>query len=268
MSYILDALKRAEQERHIGQLPNAAITPVHEEFDDEPRRWPWILLAIVLTATIAAAFGIWISQSQQAAPSRSGELSAPSVQSSNTITSSPPAMQSYQDSDMPSRVVAVTTSPQIVDEPSRTQQPERNTPLEFSDAEPVEEPPEITAIELFAKAPPQKAPAPKPPAKSTATSAYSPPAAANNQSNDQPEDSDESLPLLIEMDYAFRRSVPAITLQFHRYSDDSERSFVLIDGTRYRQGQTLSAGPTLERIVDNGLVLRWQGERFIYPVGG
>lgn len=264
MSYILDALKRAEQERHIGQLPNAAITPVHEEFDDEPRRWPWILLAILLIAAIAAGLGIGVSRMQQASQNSPADLAEPAAQppmvSTAPSTIQPTSNYQYRDSDMPSRVVAVTTTPQVLEQPTPAEAAEGSKSVEFANAEPLSEPPEITAIELLAKAKP--APAPKPPAK----------AATSNNTATAPtspaKDSNDSLPMLNEMDYAFRSSIPKLELQFHRHSEDSSRSFVLIDGVRYRQGQILSAGPTLERIIDNGLVLRWQGERFIYPIGG
>lgn len=264
MSYILDALKRAEQERQIGQLPNAAITPIHEEYDDEPRRWPWILLAIFLVAAVAAALGVWLSQKQQPSiASTPSEASAPP--SVSVVSRSAPASPNYidRDSDMPSRVVVVTTSPQVLEAPNQTPPPTKEEAVTFSETKPIEEPPEIAAIELLLQpkpkpvaTKPKQEPAPRPKPQMAASTA---------PKAEQPE---QRLPLLNEMDYAFRRSVPELSLQFHRYSDDSERSFVLIDGVRYRQGQILSAGPTLERIVDSGLVLRWQGERFIYPTGG
>lgn len=57
-------------------------------------------------------------------------------------------------------------------------------------------------------------------------------------------------------------------MQFHRHTDNRSRNFVMVDGVRYREGQILKSGPTIERIVEEGLILRWQGERFVYPIGG
>lgn len=265
MSYILDALKRAEQERQIGQIPNAAVAQHYDEYDDEPRRWPWILLAIVLVAAVGAALGIWLSQSgtnnHLAATPQATQPTPQAIQpqaikpiNAHTNTRRPTA---FQDTDMPTRVIAVTAHPQVINthpEPSSAAKQTDTTATTASEEQ--AEPPEITAIEAIALAEPVK-PAP-PVKKSTPKPAPSKPRAKAL----------EDLPRLKEMDISFRRSIPSLTIQFHRYSDDAARSFVLIDGARYRGGETLSAGPILEHIVEGGLVLRWQGQRFIYPVGG
>lgn len=271
MSYILDALKRAEQERQIGQMPNAAIAQHYDEYDDEPRRWPWAVLAIVLVAAAGAALGIWLSQSganNTASTAPTTQSVAPAVQpqpisQANTYTNTTRST-AFQNTDMPTRVIAVTAHPQVIDtrpevSPKPNSEPNPTTkrttnPATASEAQ--TEPPEIAAIEAIALAEPVK---PAPSAKPAAPK----PAPSKPRAN-----TIDDLPRLNEMDNSFRRSVPTLTLQFHRYSDDAERSFVLIDGSRYRGGQTLSAGPILEHIVEDGLVLRWQGQRFIYPVGG
>ena len=297
MSYILDALKRAEQERQIGQMPNAAISPNYDEYDDEPRRWPWLLLAGLLLVSTSAALGVWFSQTGPSSAPNSAPRQAPvSGQNPPPFTAQRyPA--SANNNSLPTRVVAVTSSPQVIDrtpETSPASKPQADTQTQQQKAENTEQepsvasasidsdadepsPPEIAAMEAIALATPTQTA--KPAAKPKSAPQLQSPSLKGNPGpvverlepkvvhlGNQPVTDD--VPLLNETDPSFRRTVPSLQLQFHRYSTDPERSFVLIDGTRYRAGQTLSAGPTLEQIVENGLLLRWQGQRFIYPAGG
>ena len=56
MSYILEALKKSQQEREMGQVPRLQATV----FDDplEPRMQPWIVAAIGLAA-LAVVFALY-----------------------------------------------------------------------------------------------------------------------------------------------------------------------------------------------------------------
>ena len=54
MSYILDALKKAEQQREFGQVPG--IDSLHEQPGQRPpRRWPWVLVAALLLNALVVA---------------------------------------------------------------------------------------------------------------------------------------------------------------------------------------------------------------------
>lgn len=267
MSYILDALKRAEQERHIGQMPNAAAAPAADDYFDEPRRWPWLVLLFMVLAVIVAAAAYWLAGTGNQAVTRP-------VQSSVQPTSAPTAaaveVYSEPEASLPTRVTAVTLTPQVIEQP---------TPL--SSAAEVEKAPQETvkqdlvlqpteASAAFAEPAPQFEPASEPnvaeqPEVSLVESVPEPEPEPVAVAEESPS---HSLPWLKEMSSGFRRSVPNIDIQFHRYTDNRSRSFVMVDGVRYREGQILKSGPTVERIVEEGLILRWQGERFVYPIGG
>ena len=59
MSYILEALKRAEQQRG-GPARGAAYLPRAVSTDSEPRvRWPWIVGGGVSLAAVAVVVAFW-----------------------------------------------------------------------------------------------------------------------------------------------------------------------------------------------------------------
>jgi len=41
---------------------------------------------------------------------------------------------------------------------------------------------------------------------------------------------------------------------------------VMINGKRYREGDTLAEGPRLIAIVPEGMVLDWQGQQVLYAI--
>tara|TARA_B100001079_G_C16089510_1_gene373399 strand:- start:155 stop:538 length:384 start_codon:yes stop_codon:yes gene_type:complete len=57
-------------------------------------------------------------------------------------------------------------------------------------------------------------------------------------------------------------SAPAITINGQLYSTVPGRSFILVDGRRYHEGERLAAGPAVEQIEPSGAVLRYQGQRY------
>jgi general secretion pathway protein B len=57
--------------------------------------------------------------------------------------------------------------------------------------------------------------------------------------------------------------VPPLRLELHGFSESPADRFVFINGTRYREGETLREGPRLLSIERNGAVLSQQGRRFM-----
>lgn len=257
MSYILEALKRAEQERQIGQAPNAAVAPAGDDYADEPRRWPWLLLAMMLLALLAAGAAYWLASQ---APGVASVESVDETKARELASESAPGSSPSVELALPTRVTAVTTTPLVIESDATSSNVEPAPVL----AEPQHaKQPEPTVAEASAA---QSAIVENEPAASSQSPesavASAPPAI------EEEEDPSYALPWLREMSEDYRRSVPSFDIQFHRYSDNRYRSFVMVDGARYREGQILKAGPIVERIVEEGLILRWQGERFVYPLGG
>jgi len=75
------------------------------------------------------------------------------------------------------------------------------------------------------------------------------------------EPTDEVLPSISEINM----SGPELHLDVHVFATQPSDRFVYINMHKYREGQTLEEGPTVERIRRDGVVLAYQGIRFLLP---
>jgi general secretion pathway protein B len=57
--------------------------------------------------------------------------------------------------------------------------------------------------------------------------------------------------------------LPPLNLDLHVYTTDSASRFVMIGGHRYREGDALDSGPLVEQITPDGVVLNYRGNRFL-----
>jgi general secretion pathway protein B len=58
---------------------------------------------------------------------------------------------------------------------------------------------------------------------------------------------------------------PELRLELHVYSDRPEQRFVFINSRKYREGEVLQEGPSVEQIRADGVVLSQHGRRFLLP---
>jgi general secretion pathway protein B len=78
-------------------------------------------------------------------------------------------------------------------------------------------------------------------------------------------DNQEVLPSISEISLSGTQTLPALHLDVHVYATKPAERFVYINMRKYHEGTTLQEGPTLERIRRDGVVLNYQGLRFILP---
>jgi general secretion pathway protein B len=103
-------------------------------------------------------------------------------------------------------------------------------------------------------------------ARSAAPGASSPPqeraepAAADNSAQD-----DELLPEVSQVTLSGGQALPDLHLDVHVYATRAADRFVYINMRKYREGAILSEGITVERIRRDGVVLNYQGLRFLLP---
>jgi general secretion pathway protein B len=235
MSYILDALRRAEadRERERGRVPGLHTQPqsgTEAAPSAGPRRWlPWAGGGLLLVAGIGAG-SWWAGAPHEAAAPLTPP--APAPQAAAAPPAAPPAV-----------VPAAPAAPmQAV--------PDAPQPQPAASASPYLPP--LPPPGAVAAAP---APAPRvavPPAVVPAT----PPAPA-------PE---ARIPRLAELPEATRRELPKLTISGSVYSDDPASRFVMINGEVAREGAKLGADLVLEQIGPRELVLRFKGQRYRQPV--
>lgn len=78
-------------------------------------------------------------------------------------------------------------------------------------------------------------------------------------------DDDELLPSINQLNLTGAQALPELHLDVHVYATKPADRFVYINMRKYHEGNTLQEGPVLERIRRDGVVLSYQGVRFLLP---
>ncbi len=78
-------------------------------------------------------------------------------------------------------------------------------------------------------------------------------------------DNQEVLPSISELSLSGAQALPDLHLDVHVYATRATDRFVYINMRKYREGSVLQEGPTVEHIRRDGVVLNYQGLRFILP---
>jgi general secretion pathway protein B len=222
MSYILEALKKAEQQRDLGRVPG--IDSVHEQASGAVRgRWLWVVAAVlVLNATVLLVL-FWPEQrrepeAMQSVPTRQpADYPAPMSERPGSLAASQVEPQEPADAvaELPQLAVRSPDAPR--------QHRELANPVTVDNAEIPARPP---------------APVARP-----ATAAQLP-----------------VWPRIPA--YLFEQLGGGLRLDVHVFAPQPAERFVLINLKKYRQGEELQEGPRLDEITAEGAILSFRGERF------
>lgn len=79
------------------------------------------------------------------------------------------------------------------------------------------------------------------------------------------EDNGELLPSISEINLTGAQALPELHLDVHVYATKPSDRFVYINMRKYREGAVLPEGPKVELIRRDGVVLNFQGLRFLLP---
>jgi general secretion pathway protein B len=228
MSYILDALRRADDERqqHVPRTPELTPGPAVPVAPRSARR-----LGLGVTAAVAlAAVVAWFWIAAHAPPGPVGaDVPAAATHPQQAAAAKPPAA--------PPAAPAPTPSPG----------PEAATPAPRAGAA-------VAAVALPA---PARAAAPE------AAEGKPPPSAS--EPADDPPPSGSAVPAWRDLPPAQRQALPHPRLDVHVHAPDPARRFVMIELQKYREGDTLADGSVLERIDAEGVVLEYRGQRYTLP---
>lgn len=199
MSFILDALRKSENERREQAPPALAATP---QAVPKQKRTIWLpILVIVLMVNVIVFGAIFLTRDE------------PLPAAAAPLTATEPEVRSLRKEV----IVAAST-----------------------------EKPAITATAEI----PVTAPIPVTP---VSTSEPAPVSSETIQ---------ERLPSLGQMKAAGLVSVTYLHIDMHVYAGDAEKRFVFINMKKYREGDQLLEGPTIEEITPEGVVMVQQGNRF------
>ncbi|MFC7514771.1 general secretion pathway protein GspB [Herbaspirillum sp. GCM10030257] len=283
MSYILDALKKAEAERR-GTTP--PVTPAPATYYERTQRdsvwhkpWPWALLS---AAVVTVAGATWFAtRSDQAVQVPSPEtpqvvaqapvvpvtpqMPAPAVTQSAPPAAAPPAQiaspapattQPAPPSPAPTKAEAAQVPPSAVTPPKAT----RESPPEAPQAR----------TEKPARKPVEKKPAREPEAPKKSVPATAPAASSNAANSDTATASttpaapatEPAVGSVRDLPPQIQQQIPALTIGGYIYSANKADRSVLINKRLLRDGDEIAPGLTLERMTPSGMILNYKGYRY------
>lgn len=235
MSYILDALKRADAERERGRVPGLHAHPLGEGGAEERagRAPRWALWTGIAVGAVVLAALAWRMGADANAPLPVPMLPPAEPVPENIATPPTPAPPP------PATAAAAEPTPRPAPNEADTEV------LSYAPA-----PAEVRAGKVRLAAAEAGKPAP-----AAALVAAAPASAA----------APARLPLVGELPASLRKQLPALAVGGSVYSDDAASRFIVLDGEVAKEGSQPAPGLVLERIEPRSAVLRFNGERFRLP---
>lgn len=283
MSYLLDALRKSERERQLGEVPMLSVA-VADRATPRQRRLPWLMM-ILLLLNAAFLFYLWhwtrnteaqpppaakTAQSQRPAIAPKQEnladkLATPLRKMDETATGKNSAERAIAPQKLSSerpRPTKAAPPSQANAAPQSASPKESKAPLAALD---VERPPgrEKAAQAATKPSPPMRAEQTKTDRNTSRSQPARPLQAQISSETGRTERS--APPLLMELPSEFRRRIPSLKVNVYAYSDNPAERFVIIDMIKYRSGQRIAEGPLLEEINADSLTLNFEGKKFRLP---
>lgn len=260
MSYILDSIKKSDQERGTSPLdpPEHFKTPAYLKAPEPKKDYtPWIygLFGVIIFAMLAYLIVVSLPQS----PNQGSDLTtAPAV------VSQPAATAVNQPSDI--RLNKEET-PNVEQAPAS---------VDTIEEEPLAESAALSqstqAIESLYETRQQQSPEPSIPNPAmTSSEARSQENEVNTVSNnvnttsyvDEP--AEVSIPSVFSFDPATQRTIPDVQYGAHIYASDNNSGFVILNGAKKKVGDQLRNGIYVEKINVEDVVLSYNGLLFTLP---
>ena len=245
MSYILDALRRADAERERGEVPGIhaqQLGPLPEDDEADPRRRSpaWVIGGLALA--LVGALG-WILFASRGAPH--GEAVVRPAAESATAPIPAPAMA--PPIAVPAPVPAVGTTP--LSAPAVAARPGTVLPRTAAATVAGAMAPTRSASASASASPPRRA-------ASAADAARARPASAPASSAADRIYKPQELP------DAIRKELPTVTVSGSTYSGDRANRMLMINGQIFHEGDTISSGLVLQQIKPRGAVFAFKGYRY------
>lgn len=258
MSYILDALQRADAERERGHVPglkSQIVPPADRQKVAPVRRWkPVHTIAVLVALVLVAACAWWWSARNSAVP-----VAAPTptpAASPAPVVSPPPAAPVVGQATPPAPAVAQPTEPvQPILAPRRVDPPKPRTAVQ--------------APAAAAEAPPSSSPSPAAPASQPVPrtpQTTTTPTAASGAGTAPRATTPAAEPVLVrsfaELSPEARAQLPQVNVSGSTYSQNPGLRMLIVNGKVLHEGQEISPGFKLENIGPRSAVLNHQGMRY------
>jgi general secretion pathway protein B len=260
MSYILDALKKAESDRQLGALPT-----LHGQQPGAEKQSASKILLIVIAALLALIVGLLLWRSFSDSTASPGMIVAASI--------SPPAVPVAEvQPAVPTAISASTVPAPVVPAPVSTPAPTPAPVVISATAATVpttETPPTVTSpsVKSTPSAPIVAVSVPAtpvpviPPAKVTVTPSTKAPA-PDPVVKSPSELAEESLPLFSQLPEVIQREVPPVAIKGFMYSQNPADRILIVGSNFHHEGEELAAGVKLEKLLPNAAILNYKGFRY------
>jgi len=241
MSFILNALRKSEQERQASQAENVTDKILLPQPPQNSGKTTKLLVFLLIANVLVIAGSIWfVRNNLMSTP----DTSAPTISSHHL---------SAQGAKLEPKAIAKST--------------QSKRPAQKAESE-------ITSIaELIDKEKPEPAPLPVT-TKKTAADTIKQPAITNNSELQiqatpviAPVASEtipaiKGIPLLSDLPFEFRQALPKFTINVFVYSQDPGERFIMIDMVKYKPGQQIKDAMLLKEILPDGFVIDYQNRVF------
>lgn len=287
VSYILDALRKSERQRRLGQPPDltAGSDPEQPRTARGPRRWPWLAGTGLLLMLGAAAGVYWFASLDSADPDQRAQVAGPAEPAPADVT---PAVAGPGPEDGDAGAAEAAEEPE---EPAEPEVGERRRRTVIDRRSPSQRP--ATSVSRPAPARPGEVTTPLPvvpegererlvtdpqqaqqliEAQSEARAAVESTAPAVEEGGDgePPEEAEADWAPeradyldIWELPLEVRRELPELNLSIHVFSVEVSERFVLINGERRLEGESLGEGARLAEISRQGAVIDFRDYRFL-----
>lgn len=259
MSYILDALKKAEAERHGGPRAAGPIPPsfhVHAQRQPLWRR-PWVWSVLSAVAVVGAGL-IWMGGAPSSAPQPPAQAAqdappAPAAPQAPAASSPPPVAQvpaspppaAPAPAPAPAAPPAAAPTPPLAQAPVRTPEPAVEKPKTAE-----RKPAERKAPEAAAK------PAKRTQQEDTKAAAASTPSEKPQPAPEPPVGTLRDLPAQLQQE------IPQYSVGGYIYSASKADRSVVINKRLLREGDEIAPGFKLETMTPTGMILSYKGYRY------
>lgn len=285
MSYILEALKKSQIERELGQVPDLTSETFADSSEHKSSISPWIIGSVVmallaLLVALYAVFGRQLSvpetprvTAQEPVPEQPAPIAAeiPPVQNPGkaSIAHDPPHPARVTVKPAPATVTPEPATPVAATEKkAELPAPVKKPPVASSGDKPADRQSELERIrrEYARMQAEEKQLARKPEPSKPHQQAPTVPAATAGLSTTNPAAPvTAEYPSVHELPADILTRMPPRNIILQSYSDNPEQSFVILNSVKLHQGQGTTNGLQVLEIRMDGLVLEFEGYKFFQP---
>ncbi len=253
MSYILDALKKADAERERGSVPGLHSQPLGQVDDEDtaPRRpVPPVMWLVAGAGICLIAVLSWQLLSRPAAPTPEPVAAPPAIAETPPAQNTPPT----QAEPMPAPAAAEQRTPAAPLAAAPPPVQAITPPVTHPIAQPIAQPIAPPAM------PPTAAPAPMVREAPARASAMPPQAAPKPTAQAAPPAT--RVPAMSELPDDIRRDLPQLTIGGAMYSDTPSSRMLIINSQVFHEGDQPYQGLLLEEIRLKSAVFKYRGYRY------